>query len=210
MTSPPLEPVVLEGRDVRLEPLSLAHLEDLSRVAFDEEIWRWTSERALSHEELRAYVERALAAALTGKVLPFATIARSAGRAIGSTRFATFERENRRVEIGWTWIGRDWQRTAINTEAKYLMLSHAFEKLGCVRVELRTDALNERSRAAIRRIGAVEEGTLRKHAITSAGRVRDDVYYSVLDDEWPEVKARLERRMGVEKAAGISAPRTTG
>jgi RimJ/RimL family protein N-acetyltransferase len=155
-------------------------------------------------------VERALAAARTGKVLPFATIARSAGRAIGSTRFATFERENRRVEIGWTWIGRDWQRTAINTEAKYLMLAHAFEKLGCFRVELRTDVLNERSRAAIRRIGAVEEGILRKHAITSAGRVRDDVYYSILDDEWPEVKARLERRMGGEKAAGISASRTTG
>ena len=136
--------------------------------------------------------------------------ARSAGRAIGSTRFATFERENRRIEIGWTWIGRDWQRTAINTEAKYLMLAHAFEKLACVRVELRTDVLNERSRAAIRRIGAVEEGILRKHAITSAGRVRDDVYYSILDDEWPEVKARLERRMGGEKAAGISASRTTG
>ena len=204
-----LTPVVLEGRHVRLEPLSLDHLDDLTRVAFDEEIWRWTSERALSIEELRAYVERALAAACTGSVLPFATIARSAGRAIGSTRFATFEPQSRRVEIGWTWIGRPWQRTAINTEAKYLMLTHAFEKLGCVRVELRTDVLNERSRTAIRRIGAVEEGILRKHAITSAGRVRDDVYYSILEDEWPGVKAALERRMEVANSSEVTVPRTS-
>ena len=205
-----LNPLVLEGRDVRLEPLSMGHLDDLARVAFDEEIWRWTSERALSVEELRAYVERALTAARTGSVLPFATIARSAGRAIGSTRFATYERQNRRVEIGWTWIGRQWQRTAINTEAKYLMLTHAFEKLGCVRVELRTDVLNEQSRSAIRRIGGVEEGVLRKHAITSAGRVRDDVYYSILEEEWPEVKARLEKRMDGAGSSGVRLPRTTG
>jgi len=191
-----LEPIVLEGQHVRLEPLSLDHLSDLAQVAFDPEIWRWTSERALTEEELRAYVERALAAASTGSVLPFATVARAGGRAIGSTRFANFDEANRRVEIGWTWLGRDWQRTAVNTEAKSLMLAHAFEKLGCVRVELRTDVLNERSRAAIRRIGACEEGVLRKHAITSAGRVRDDVYYSILDDEWPAVKADLEARLG--------------
>jgi RimJ/RimL family protein N-acetyltransferase len=190
-----LEPVVLEGRHVRLEPLSLDHLDDLAKVAFDEEIWRWTSERALSPDELRAYVERALAAARTGSVLPFATVARAAGRAIGSTRFASFDPANRRIEIGWTWLGRDWQRTAINTEAKYLMLGHAFERVGCVRVELRTDVLNEQSRAAIRRIGAAEEGVLRKHAITAAGRVRDDVYYSIVDDEWPAVKANLEGRL---------------
>jgi N-acetyltransferase len=190
-----LEPVTLEGRHVRLEPLSFDHLADLAKVAFDEEIWRWTSERALSPDELRAYVDRALAAARTGTALPFATVARAAGRAIGSTRFASFDAPNRRIEIGWTWIGRDWQRTAINTEAKYLMLAHAFEKFGCVRVELRTDVLNEKSRAAIRRIGASEEGVLRKHAITWAGRVRDDVYYSIVDDEWPTVKARLEERL---------------
>jgi RimJ/RimL family protein N-acetyltransferase len=190
-----LEPVVLEGEHVRLEPLSLDHLDDLARVAFDEEIWRWTSERAMSPGELRAYVERALAAARTGSVLPFATVSRAAGRAIGSTRFATFEPANRRLEIGWTWIGREWQRTVVNTEAKFLMLAHAFEELGCVRVELRTDTLNERSRAAILRIGATEEGVLRKHAITSTGRVRDDVYYSILDDEWPGVKDRLRARL---------------
>ncbi|HSD72754.1 MAG TPA: GNAT family protein [Thermoanaerobaculia bacterium] len=190
-----LEPIVLEGQHVRLEPLSIEHLTDLAKVAFDPEIWQWTSERAMSPGELRAYVERALAAARTGTVLPFATVSRAAKRAIGSTRFANFDAPNRRVEIGWTWLGRDWQRTAINTEAKYLMLTHAFEKLGCVRVELRTDVLNERSRAAIRRIGASEEGVLRKHAITSTGRVRDDVYYSIVDEEWPGVKAKLEARI---------------
>ncbi|HEX5134693.1 MAG TPA: GNAT family protein [Thermoanaerobaculia bacterium] len=190
-----LEPIVLEGQHVRLEPLSFEHLTDLAKVAFDPEIWRWTSERAMSLGELRAYVERALAASLTGSVLPFATVARRVGMAVGSTRFANFDALNRRGAIGWTWLGRDWQRTAINTEAKYLMLTHAFEKLGCVRVELRTDVLNERSRAAIRRLGASEEGVLRKHAITSTGRVRDDVYYSVVDDEWPAVKAKLEARI---------------
>jgi N-acetyltransferase len=190
-----LEPVVLEGQQVRLEPLSFEHLTDLAKVAFDPEIWRWTSEQAMSLGELRAYIERALAAALTGSVLPFATVTRRVGRAIGSTRFANFDFPNRRLEIGWTWLGRDWQRTAINTEAKYLMLTHAFEILGCVRVELRTDVLNERSRAAIRRIGASEEGVLRKHAITSTGRVRDDVYYSIVDEEWPAVKAKLEARI---------------
>ena len=204
-----LEPVVLEGTHVRLEPLSLDHLDDLALVAFDEDIWKWTSERALSVDELRAYIERALAAARSGTVLPFATIAREAGRAVGSTRFATFDAPNRRVEIGWTWIGREWQRTAINTEAKLLMLTHAFEKLGCVRVELRTDLLNERSRAAIQRIGAREEGILRKHAITSTGRVRDDVYYSILDEEWPAVKARLVERRD-RGAPVLTAPRTTG
>jgi N-acetyltransferase len=149
----------------------------------------------MSPGELRAYVERALVSARTGSALPFATFARADGRAVGSTRFANFDAPNRRVEIGWTWIGRQWQRTAVNTEAKYLMLRHAFETLGCVRVELRTDVGNEQSRAAIRRIGATEEGTLRKHAITSTGRVRDDVYYSILDDEWPAVKAALEARL---------------
>ena len=178
-----------------MEPLSLEHLADLEKVAFDEEIWRWTSERAMTPGELRAYVERALAAGRTGAVLPFATYARAAGRAVGSTRFANFDAPNRLVEIGWRWIGSQWQRTAVNTEAKYLMLCHAFETLECVRVELRTDVGNERSRAAIRRIGATEEGILRKHAITSTGRVRDDVYSSILDDEWPRVKAALEARL---------------
>jgi len=205
-----LEPLVLEGHHVRLEPLSLAHLEDLSKVAFDPELWLWTSESGGSPGDLRAYVERALQAQRSGSVLPFATVFRAARKAVGSTRFANFDRENRRVEIGWTWLGRGWQRTALNTEAKYLMLCHAFENLGCIRVELKTDVLNECSRTAIRRLGATEEGVFRRHLITPSGRVRDTVYYSILEDEWPEVKARLAKRLEAGDAAAIIVPRTTG
>jgi N-acetyltransferase len=205
-----LEPISLEGQHVRLEPLSLAHLDDLSKVAFDPDLWRWTSETGGSPADLRAYVERALEARRSGTVLPFATISLSAREAVGSTRFANFDRENRRVEIGWTWLGREWQRTALNTEAKYLMLRHAFETLGCIRVELKTDVLNERSRSAIRRLGAKEEGVFRRHLITPSGRVRDTVYYSILDDEWPEVKARLANRLAAGDTSPISAPRTIG
>jgi RimJ/RimL family protein N-acetyltransferase len=198
-----LRPVVLEGRHVRLEPLRHDHFDDLVEVALDPEIWRWTTERALSPEELRAWIERALAMRDTGTAMPFATVALPHGKAIGGTRFATYSPGDRRVEIGWTWIGRAWQRTVVNTEAKYLMLRHAFEELGCIRVELRTDVNNARSRAAILRIGAKEEGILRKHSTTSTGRVRDTIYYSILDDEWPAVKAGLEERLS------IGAPRTT-
>ncbi len=197
-----LDPVVLEGRQVRLEPLTLDHLDALSEVALDPDLWRWTSERAGSIDELRAYVERALAAQQSGSALPFATIARSIGKPVGSTRFANVDLGNGRLEIGWTWLGREWQRTALNTEAKYLMMKHAFETLGVRRVEFKTDARNERSRAAIHRIGAKEEGTLRKHLVTASGRVRDTVYYSVIDDEWPAVRIRLEERLTV-------IPRTT-
>ena len=200
-----LEPVVLAGRHVRLEPLTHAHFDDLVEVALDPEIWRWTTERALSPEELRAWIERALAMRDTGTAMPFATVALPLGKAIGGTRFATYSPADRRVEIGWTWIARDWQRTVVNTEAKYLMLTHAFEKLGCIRVELRTDVRNERSRAAIQRIGAKEEGILRKHSTTATGRVRDTVYYSILDEEWPSVKAGLEERL-----TNGRAPRTSG
>ena len=146
---------------------------------------------------MAAYIALALAERDAGRALPFATVDRATGTIIGSTRYAAIEPTHRRVEIGWTWLGRAWQRTAANTEAKYLMLRHAFETLGCVRVELKTDALNERSRAAIRRIGAREEGTLRRHMVTSTGRIRDTVYYSILDAEWTQVKAELERRLRI-------------
>ena len=130
---------------------------------------------------MAAYIAVALAERAAGRALPFAIIDKATGQAIGSTRYVAIEPAHRRVEIGWTWLGRSWQRTAANTEAKYLLLRHAFETLGCIRVELKTDALNERSRAAIRRIGAREEGTLRSHMITASGRIRDTVYYSILD-----------------------------
>jgi N-acetyltransferase len=202
MTAGRLDPIVLEGKHVRLEPLSLDHFDALSEVAFDPEIWRWTSERAESVEELRAYVDRALAAQQSGSALPFATVARSIGKPIGSTRFANVDLLSGRLEIGWTWLARDWQRTALNTEAKYLMMKHAFETLGVRRVEFKTDVLNERSRAAIRRLGAREEGILRKHGVTMSGRIRDTVYYSVIDDEWPAVRRRLEEWLTI-------GPRTT-
>ena len=134
----------------------------------------------------------ALDAQRAGTALPFATLDAATGEVIGSTRFGNIDLSNRRAEIGWTWLRRDRQRTACNTEAKYLMLRHAFDVLGCIRVELKTDALNQQSRAAILRIGAVEEGILRAHMITASGRLRDSVYYSILDREWPAVRERLE------------------
>jgi RimJ/RimL family protein N-acetyltransferase len=192
---PTLSPVVLEGRWVRLEPLTLAHVPELARVAFDEDVWKWTVEQVRTEADLEAYIRRALDQQNGGTALPFATVERSSGRAIGSTRFAQFEREHARVEIGWTWIGREWQRTAVNTEAKLLMLTHAFDALGMRRVELKTDVLNERSRRAIARLGAVEEGVFRQHVITNSGRVRDTVYYSILSREWPAVRAGLEAKL---------------
>jgi RimJ/RimL family protein N-acetyltransferase len=190
-----LAPVTLEGNHVRLEPLTLGHHAALCEVALDPELWRWTTANVETPEDLRRYIEAALRQQQSGSALPFVTIERASGRPVGSTRFGSIEPEHRRVEIGWTWIGRAWQRTAINTEAKYLMLRHAIENWGCIRVELKTNALNERSRRAILRIGAKEEGTFRKHMISERGVPRDTVYFSILDGEWPEVKARLEEMM---------------
>lgn len=190
-----IEPVQLEGDHVRLEPLGMRHHADLCGVGLDRELWRWNPKPVGSSEEMKEYIGTALRWQAEGTALPFATISKVAGRAVGSTRFANIDRVNRRVEIGWTWLGRQWQRTALNTEAKFLMLRHAFEVLGCIRVELKTDALNERSRAAMMRLGAKEEGILRKHMTTSTGRFRDTVYYSILDTEWPAVKASLEQKL---------------
>ena len=190
-----IRPVLLEGRLVRLEPLSMDHHAALCAVGFDPELWRWTLNLVQTPEQMREYMKAALDAQARGSELPFATCERASGRAVGSTRFGNIDRANRRVEIGWTWIARPWQRTAVNTEAKYLMLRHAFEQWGCVRVELKTDVLNETSRVALRRLGAKEEGVLRRHMITATGRIRDTVYYSILDTEWPAVKAMLEAKL---------------
>ncbi|HLF29039.1 MAG TPA: GNAT family protein [Anaerolineae bacterium] len=190
-----IEPITLTGRTIRLEPLSLDHHTRLCEVGLDEEIWRWTTALVRTPDDMRAYLETALKWQAESTALPFVTIEQSSGRAVGSTRFGNIDRANRRVEIGWTWIGLKWQRTSVNTEAKYLMLRHAFETWGCIRVELKTDSLNARSRAAILRIGAQEEGTLRNHMITDSGRLRHSVYYSIIDSEWPEVKTRLEEKL---------------
>ena len=188
-------PVVLEGRHVRLEPLREDHLAGLAGVGLDEDLWRWIPTPVRTVEEMAAYIATALREQAQGVSLPFALVERHTGRPIGSTRYGNIDRTHHRVEIGWTWVAREWQRTAINTEAKYLLLKHAFETLGCIRVELKTDSLNERSRAAILRIGAREEGIFRNHMITAGGRIRHTVYFSIVDSEWPSVKARLEAKL---------------
>jgi RimJ/RimL family protein N-acetyltransferase len=187
-----IRPVVLQGQVVRLEPLTRDHYRAFCEVGLDPELWRWTSNLVRTPAEMAAYIDAALDGQAQGSALPFATCLRDSGQVVGGTRFGNIDRPNRRVEIGWTWVARPWQRTPVNTEAKYLMLAHAFEHWGCVRVELKTDALNEVSRRAIRRLGAQEEGVLRKHMVTDTGRIRDTVYFSILDTEWPSVQVRLQ------------------
>ena len=188
-------PTVLEGIRVRLEPLSRKHITGLCEVGLEEPLWRWIPTPVRTADDMAAYLELALKEQDNGTSLPFAQIEKATGRVIGSTRYMNIDRVHHRVEIGSTWIGREWQRTAVNTEAKYLLLRHAFEALGCMRVELKTDSLNDKSRAAILRIGAKEEGIFRNHMMTSTGRIRHTVYFSVIDSEWPEVKSRLERKL---------------
>ena len=186
-----VEPVMLRGSIVRLEPMTAEHVDALALVGLEPELWRWIPDQVATREEMRAYVTTALEELRRGVSLPFVTIANANNQVIGSTRYGNIDMANRRVEIGWTWITSAYQRTAVNTEAKLLLLSHAFETLKVNRVELKTDALNQRSRAAIARLGAVEEGIFRKHLVTQTGRVRDTVYYSIIEVEWPAVKARL-------------------
>lgn len=194
-----VRPVTLQGTRVRMEPLSFErHFAGLMAIGLDPELWRWTLNVCTTREDLSAYLREALDMQSEGNALPFATIDQATGRVVGCTRFGNIEPKHRRAEIGWTWVGKPYQRSHVNTEAKYLMLRHAFEKWGCVRVELKTNALNKKSRAAILRIGAKEEGTLRKHATSDTGVVRDTVYFSITDDEWPGVKARLEKMMAAE------------
>jgi RimJ/RimL family protein N-acetyltransferase len=190
-------PITLDGARVRLEPIRPEHAGIFWEVAKDalDDIFQWIPYRMKTREDFQRLVERAFDEQGRGESIVFATVERSSGQVIGSTRFMNIDRANRRVEIGSTWIAPAWQRTAVNTEAKYLMLRHAFEVWNCFRVELKTDALNQKSRNAILRIGAKEEGTLRRHVLTWTGRVRDSVYFSILDTEWPEVKARLERKL---------------
>jgi N-acetyltransferase len=192
-------PLTLEGSVVRLEPLRREHAGLFWDVASNDldDIFRWIPYAMKTHEDFERLIQTAFAEQQRGDSIVFATVERASGRAIGSTRFMNIDRNNRRVEIGSTWIAPAWQRSAVNTEAKYLMLRHAFEVWNCMRVELKTDALNEKSRNAIRRIGAQEEGTLRKHLVTHTGRVRDTVYFSIVDNEWPEAKAKLQAMLAL-------------
>jgi RimJ/RimL family protein N-acetyltransferase len=189
------EPIELLGRHVRLEPLTLDHVPALCAVGLEPELWRWSTEPVRTPGDMEDYVTRALDAQAAGTAIPFAVVHRSEDVVVGSTRYAGLAVEHDRLEIGWTWYGLRWQRTAVNTECKLLLLGHAFDGLGAFRVELKTDALNARSRAAILRIGAVEEGTFRAHMLTADGRRRDSVYFSILRNEWPGIRERLERRL---------------
>ena len=190
-----IAPVTLEGRHVRLEPLSPALHAALAAIGCDPDLWTYVPYRVATADDMQAYIAKTLTAQAAGVELPFATIDRRSQHVAGSTRFLNIDRPNRRVEIGATWLAAPFRRTALNTEAKYLMLRHAFETWGCIRVELKTDARNQRSRTAIRRIGATEEGTLRQHFVMWDGHLRDSVYYSILDKEWPRVKAGLEAKL---------------
>lgn len=187
-----VEPVVLEGSRIRLEPLRPHHLADLALVAFDPPLWQWTIMGPQDEAGLRRWLETALANAEAGTEAPFATVDLASGRAIGSSRFLSIVPEHRRLEIGWTWVGTAFQRTGVNREAKLLQLTHAFETLGANRVEFKTHAQNERSRTALAGIGATFEGVFRNHMIMPDDSIRHSAYFSVVAEEWPGVKARLE------------------
>ncbi|MHB1242293.1 MAG: GNAT family N-acetyltransferase [Gaiellaceae bacterium] len=188
---------VLEGELVRLEPMTLGHEDGLWEASRDERTWRWLSvHQPRTREELRAYVEDALANAAAGTEMPLVTVRRAEGRVVGSTRYLGLKPEHRSLEIGWTWLAPEAWGTGINVEAKLLMLEHAFETLGCLRVELKTDARNERSRGAMAALPAQFEGVHRKAMLVRGGQRRDSAWYSVIDDEWPEVRANLLRRLG--------------
>lgn len=193
-----ISPIILEGEHVRLEPLSSAHEEPLIAAAGDGELWNSAVTIVPTRETMAEYVQSALTKQAEGSELPFVIIRKSAGQVVGTTRFYFIDRENRHVEIGYTWLAASAQRTPVNTEAKLLLLTHAFEYWGCIRVALVTDLLNQQSQAAILRLGAKQEGILRQHMIMPGGRYRDSVLFSIIDTEWPEVKARLTAKLGTK------------
>jgi RimJ/RimL family protein N-acetyltransferase len=196
-----IEPVTLSTDKILLRPLSLADVPGLARAASDGALWDKKTTTVPRPEGFEAYVSKALELQQAGSALPFATIVRDGEQVVGSTRFMNIDAVNHRVEIGTTWIARSWQRSFVNTHAKFLMLRHAFETLGCNAVELRTHSLNDQSRRAIERLGAKLDGILRQHMIMPDGHVRDTVVYSILSTEWPDVKASLERRMASAEPA---------
>ena len=191
-----VSPIILEGQRVRLEPLSPESEASLIAAASDGELWNSTVTIVPTPVTMAAYIATALDAQARGVELPFVITRKSSGQVVGSTRFYCIERGQRSVEIGYTWLAVRAQRTGVNTEAKLLLLTHAFEVWGCIRVGFVTDELNQQSRTAILRLGAKQEGILRNHMIMPGGRYRDSVYFSIIEAEWPEVKARLEAKLG--------------
>ena len=188
-------PITLEGRHVVLSPLTMAHADAVVAAASDGELWKTTLTFIPDSKSIGTYIEAALTGHALGKELPFVIVNKSSGQVVGTTRFYEIRPNDRAAAIGYTWLAKSAQRTPINTEAKLLLLTHAFEAWRCVRIELITDVLNEQSRAAILRLGAKQEGILRKHLILHSGRSRDSVVFSIIDSEWPEVKANLEAKL---------------
>ncbi|MGF9759871.1 GNAT family protein [Microvirga sp. 0TCS3.31] len=193
-----IEPVTLSTDRLTLRPLRPTDIPALGKAASDGELWEKKTTTVPRPEDFEAYVQKALDLQEAGLALPFTTVVNDGDRVIGSTRFMNIDAANHRVEIGTTWIAKSWQRTFVNTHAKFLMLRHAFEVLSCNAVELRTHRLNDQSRAAIERLGAKLDGILRQHMIMPDGHIRDTAVYSIVRDEWPVVKAGLERKMALE------------
>lgn len=190
-----IAPVTLSTDRLTLQPLSLDHIPALAKAAGDGELWEKKTTTVPRPEGFEEYVRKALELQAAGLALPFATTIRDGNQLVGSTRFMNIDAANHRVEIGTTWIAKSWQRSFVNTHAKFLMLKHAFEDLGCNAVEIRTHSLNDQSRAAIERLGAKLDGILRRHMIMPDGHIRDTAVYSIIQEEWPEVKGRLEARL---------------
>ncbi len=191
-----VKPVTLTGRFVRLEPKSEEHVPGLAAIGGDDDIWKYmVYGRMQTEDDMRNWVQEILQRATQGTDLPFVVIDTASGCVAGATRYLDIRPADRGLEIGGTWYGAPFQRTAVNTESKYLLLEHAFEDLHCIRVQLKTDSRNERSQRAIERLGAVKEGVLRNHMILPDGYLRHSVYYSILDSEWPSVKIRHPRRL---------------
>jgi len=191
-----VEPVILEGRYVRLEPMTEEHIPDLAEIGVGQDFWDFmVYGRMDTVDDMRGWVKEILSRAEKGTDLPFVAIHIDSGRVAGATRYLNIMPNDKGLEVGGTWYGLDFQRTAVNTECKLLLLTHAFETLECIRVQIKTDSLNLRSQKAIDRIGAVKEGVLRNHMILPNGRIRHSVYYSILDSEWVDVKKRLEEML---------------
>jgi RimJ/RimL family protein N-acetyltransferase len=191
-----IKPITLVGRTVRLVPLSEAHVPGLARVGLDDSIWRLMRYGEMRTEaDIHRFVTRLLQKQAAGTDLPFAVVLIASGEPIGCTRYMDIDQDDRSVEIGGTWYGTAYQGSGVNTECKYLLLSYAFENLGCIRVHFKTDLRNVRSQRAIEKLGAVREGLVRNHVILPDGYIRSSVIYSILAEEWPAVKANLEQQI---------------